>query len=140
MFFILLALFACWQSIGLEIGTFAKPGPGFFCFFSGLALGCFAVIIFFTSRFSKTLTEITRKRYSWTPLVLTFGSLVGFTLFLNTLGFKIATFLLIGFLLKTVEKKGWIIAVVVALSATAGAYLLFDFLLQTHLPEGLLGF
>lgn len=125
----------------MKIGTFAKPGPGFFSFLSGLAVGLFAVIILFKSWFSKNLLEkISKGKISWKPLALTFGSLVGFTLFLRTLGFNITTFLLIGFLLRAVEKKNWIVSVFVALSVTLGAYLLFEVFLQSQLPQGPLGF
>lgn len=141
LFFIFLAVFACWHSIDLKIGTFTKPGPGFFPFLSGLAVGFFAITVLFRNWLSKKLHEkISKEKIPWKPLALTFGSLVGFILFLKTLGFNISTFLLIGFLLRAVGKKKWIVSVLAALSITLGAYILFELFLQSQLPEGPFGF
>lgn len=139
--FVILAGYACWQSVDLGIGTFAKPGPGFFPFLSSLALGGFAIVTLFKDRFlKKQLEELSDRGIGWTPLVLTFASLLGFILSLKFLGFIITTFFFIGFLLRAVEKKTWIVSAMVALSVSLGTYLLFDLLLQSQLPQGPFGF
>jgi len=141
LFFILLSIYVCWQSIDLGFGRFSKPGPGFFSFLAGLTLGFLSLIIFFSTWVSKKLHEkISNGKIPWKSLILAFGSLVGFTLFLNTLGFNLTTFLFIGVLLRAVVKKKWTVSVLAALSITMGAYIVFNLLLQSRLPQGPFGF
>ena len=140
LFFIFLSIFICWQSLDLGFGRLSKPGPGFFSFLSSLGLGFLAIIIFFKSRLAKVLREeISGERIPWKPLVITFGSLVGFTFFINTLGFNLSTFLLMGIILWAVGKRSWALSVMVSLSITFGSYILFGLFLQSQLPEGPFG-
>ncbi len=140
LFFIFLSIYICWQSLDLRFGSFAKPGAGFFSFLSSLGLGFLAIIIFFKSRLAKGLREeISGERIPWKPLVITFGSLVGFTLFINTLGFNLSTFLFTGILLRAVGKKNWALSVMFSLSITFGSYILFGLFLQSQLPKGPFG-
>jgi putative tricarboxylic transport membrane protein len=117
-----------------------KPGPGFFSFLSGLGLGLLAVVTFVKSWLAKRPDEKTSlARIPWMPLAITFGSLVGFVLFVNRLGFNWSAFLLIAILLWAVGKKAWVLSACVALSMTLGAYLFFGIFLQSPLPPGPLG-
>ena len=137
LFFILLSIYVCWQSIDLGFGSFGKPGPGFFPFLSGLVLGFLGAIVFLGTWISEKIDEkIFNQKISWKPLVLTFSSLVGFNLFLKTLGFNFTTFLFIGVLLRAIEIKTWTVSILVALSITLGAYIVFELLLQSRLPGG----
>ena len=141
LFFILLSIYVCWESVHLRIGTFSKPGSGFIPLLSGLVLGFLAMITFFRALIAKPLHETTsEERIPWTFLIFTFCSMIGFTLFMDDLGFNLTTFLFIGMLLKVVEKKSWIVSVVSAISVTLGAYIVFDFFLKSQLPRGPFGF
>ena len=141
LFFILLSIYVVWESFGLRVGSFSKPGPGFFPLLSGLILGFLAIIIFFRAWIVKTLHEkISKERIPWAFLIFTFCSMVGFTLLMDTLGFNFTTFLFIGVLLRVVEKKSWTVSVVSAVSVTLGAYIVFGLLLKSQLPRGPFGF
>jgi len=141
LFFILLSIYVCWESVGLRFGSFSKPGPGFFSFLAGLLLGALGVIVFLRAWVSKTLREkIHGERIPWKPLLIAFGSLLGFTLLLKTLGFNITTLLFLGVILRAVEKKRWIVSIGVALCFAVGAYIVFKLGLQSQLPEGPFGF
>ncbi|OGP65152.1 MAG: hypothetical protein A2169_09100 [Deltaproteobacteria bacterium RBG_13_47_9] len=125
----------------MGFGRFSKPGPGFFSLLAGLTLGFLSIIIFFRAWISKKLHEkISNGRIDWKSLILAFGSLVGFTLFLKTLGFNLTTFLFIGVLLRAVGKKTWTVSVLAALSISLGAYIVFGPVLQSQLPKGPFGF
>jgi hypothetical protein len=137
LFFILLSVYVCWQSIDLGFGSFGKPGPGFFPLLSGLVLGFLGTIVFFGTLISKNIHEkIFNQKTPWKPLLLTFSSLIGFNLFLKILGFNFTTFLFVGLLLWGVERKNWTVSILIALSITLGAYIVFELLLQSQLPGG----
>jgi hypothetical protein len=139
--FVLLSLYICGESVSLGFGSFGKPGPGFFPFLAGLVLGSLGIIVFFKAWVSKTFHEkIQGGKIPWKPLLLTFGSLLGFNLLLKTLGFNMTTFLFMAILLRAVERKGWALSIGVSLSVALGAYIVFEIGLQSQLPTGPFGF
>ena len=71
-------------------------------------------------------------------LVLTLGSLLICGVVFERLGYLLATFLFIIFLLRAVERRSWGLALSVALSASLMSYLVFGLLLGTPLPAGFL--
>jgi putative tricarboxylic transport membrane protein len=75
---------------------------------------------------------------TWKKIVLTLGSLLVFGFVFERLGYLLATFLFIIFLLRAVERQSWGLAISVALSASLVSYVVFGLLLGTPLPAGLL--
>ena len=141
LFFIFLSIYVCWESVDLGFGSLRKPGPGLFSLMAGLLLGFLGILVFFKSWLSKAFREkACFATIPWRPLLLTFCCLLGFNLFLKTLGFNFTAFLFVGTLLRAVEKKRWTVSVSVGLGVTLGAYVVFDLLLQSQLPEGPFGF
>lgn len=140
LFFVFLSTYVCWQSLDFGFGKLSKPGPGFFSFLSGLGLGFLALLIFLKSRSAKDVRETgPSASILWKPLALTFGALVGYTLFVRTLGFTLTTFLFLGIMLRTVGKKTWVLSGALGLAIAFGAYVFFGLLLQSQLPRGPLG-
>ena len=140
LFFLLLSIFVCWESIYLRFGSFSKPGPGFLSLLAGLLLGSLAIVLALRTWMTKNI----RQKFSdiktpWKPLLITFGSMIGFTFLIEVLGFNSMTFLFIGGLLFAVERKTWKLSIVVAVCVAAGAYLIFDLLLRSQLPRGPFG-
>jgi hypothetical protein len=78
------------------------------------------------------------ERLTWKKLLLTVGSLLVFAVVFERLGYLVATFLFIIFLLRAVEQKSWALAIAVGLSASVGSYLIFGILLGAPLPAGFL--
>ncbi len=142
LFFIIIAMYAGWVSITeLKFGTIVKPGPGFFPFLSSLAIGFFAVVTLFKRLFAaEPLKKAVKVQISWKPVIITFASLVGFTLLMKTIGYNTATFLLLLFLLRTIEKKSWILSTLTALGVTLGAHIIFELILKSEFPLGPFGF
>ncbi len=142
IFLLSLSIFVCLESLRFGFGTFAAPGPGFLSFCAGCLLTGFSLTL--------AIRDI-RKRPSaqgegifeqvlWKRWMITFAGLVGYMLLLEALGFIVCTFLLIAFLLAFVEPQRWIVVLLMATVTTAGSYLLFQVILKTQLPPGILGF
>jgi len=131
------ALYAC----TIEIGAWNEPGPGFLPFWGGIIL----------VMMSLSLLAITWKRVglaspsffpesdSWKRVTATFVALIAYNLVFDVLGFTLATFLFIGFLVKFIFPQSWLRSFIVAASAALIAKLLFVNFLQTQLPKGFLG-
>jgi putative tricarboxylic transport membrane protein len=136
LFFILFSLYVCFESWRLGVGSFFRPGAGFFPFYSSLLLGLLSLILgFFTFRGKVEKAE------PWTDLgntVTVSLALLGFALLLTWLGFVITTFLFILFLLHAVERRGWLLAAGAALFISAAFYVVFGLWLKAQLPAGIL--
>src|SRR5690606_5327833 len=76
----------------------------------------------------------------WRNVVLVLLYLTVYAIVLETVGFIIATVLLLILLFKTVEPQSWTTAIVGALVTTAVVYLVFGLGLGTQFPNGWLGF
>jgi hypothetical protein len=79
-----------------------------------------------------------QKRWSNTLIVM--GALILFALFLKTLGFLLASFLLIAFLFRIIEPLDWKKVLIGAFLTSLGSYLVFDLWLEAQLPKGIFGF
>ena len=44
-FWLVIAIYVCFESVGTGVGTFRDPGPGFLPFLSALILGTLAIIV-----------------------------------------------------------------------------------------------
>jgi hypothetical protein len=56
------------------------------------------------------------------------------------LGYRLTVLLMLGFLSKVVERRGWVQSLVFAFGLSFGSFFLFYTLLRVPLPEGPLGF
>ena len=120
----------------LKLGTLRQPGPGFFPFWGGLLLGACALILL-----ARSLKSRERRRFGaipWPALIMVLGALLGYLLFLETLGFVIVTLLFLLALFCFAE-IGWIKHVAWSVIATSLVYALFKLWLKVPLPSGLFG-
>ncbi|MDP2606170.1 MAG: tripartite tricarboxylate transporter TctB family protein [Deltaproteobacteria bacterium] len=137
LFFILFSLYVCFESWRLGVGSFFRPGAGFFPFYSGALLGVLSVILGFLAFRGKV-----GKAESWTDVgntVTVSLAVLGFALLLTWLGFVITTFLFILFLLRAVERRAWLLSASAALFISAAFYVVFGLWLKAQLPAGILG-
>jgi len=137
LFFLVFSLYVCFESWRLGLGSYFRPGPGFFPFYSSLLLGILALsLILFT--FHGNL----EKGESWANLgniLLVCLAMLGFALLLDWLGFLSTAFLFICFLLYVVERRGWLFSVGAAFLISVACYAAFELWLKAHLPAGILG-
>ncbi len=142
IFFLLLSIYVCRVSLKLGLGHLQKPGPGFISFWSGLILGILTIMMLIQSIWFDKADRAGEKKekIKWRAVFLSLGALFVSILILERLGFIISALLLVGFLLKCIEKKGWFVTALASLLMTLASYYVFKVLLQAELPKGIFGF
>jgi putative tricarboxylic transport membrane protein len=135
--FALFSLYVCVESVRLGLGTYQQPGAGFVPFCAGVILGVLSLALIFLA-----FVRDAKKAETWhnpDRILMVFLAILGFTLLLEWLGFILSALLLIWFLLKVVERRGWSFSVGVALLVAGASYVVFDVWLRAQLPAGILG-
>jgi hypothetical protein len=130
----LFALGVIWESRKLPLGTFHNPGLAFVPILLALLLLVFAIMIAATGGYGELFRSL-----GWHELphaVAILGACVFAALALERLGYRLTVFLLLFFLLKVVEKKGWLLTGIFALALSFGSFFLFYTLLRVPLPLG----
>ncbi|HXK29089.1 MAG TPA: tripartite tricarboxylate transporter TctB family protein [Candidatus Binatia bacterium] len=137
LFWFAIAVFVSFEGFTkLKLGTLRQPGPGFFPFWGGLFLGACALILL--ARSLKSRERLGSGAIPWPALILVLGALLGYLLFLETLGFVIVTLLFLLALFCFAE-IGWIKHVAWSVIATSLIYALFKLWLKVPLPSGFFG-
>jgi putative tricarboxylic transport membrane protein len=127
-----LALYVCIESLRLGLGSVHKPGPGFLPFCAAAILGAFSLALVPLAHFKRS-----GEPEPWHEpgrIVAVFAALLAFGLLLEWLGFVLAAFLFVAFLLRLVEGRGWRFSIGVALAVAAASYLVFCVWLSAQLP------
>ncbi len=140
---VMVAIGICYGSFKLSLGGFRTPGPGFFSFLAGLILGLLSLFCFFMSFRSQPGDE--RKPFWPHPkrtfkMSYIFIALIVYVFGMHYIGFGLATFLFLGFLLRGIEPQRWSVVIAVSIMGVAVTYGVFQFWLGMQLPTGLLGF
>jgi putative tricarboxylic transport membrane protein len=136
--FLGLAVGAFIESMRLPFGTVSAPAAGFFPSVLAVLLALTSLLACMAALRSGHKSVARAERLTWKKLLLTVGSLLVFAFVFERLGYLVATFLFIIFLLRAVEQKSWALAIAVGLSASVGSYLIFGLLLGAPLPSGFL--
>lgn len=131
------SLYVCVESVRLGLGSYQQPGAGFVSFCAGMILGVLSLALIFLAFLRRTKNEETWHNPG--RILMVFLAILGFTLLLERLGFILSAFLLIWFLLKVVEQRGWGFSVGVALVVAGSSHVVFDLWLRAQLPAGVLG-
>jgi uncharacterized protein YhhL (DUF1145 family) len=135
---IIFALLVIWESRQLPLGTFRQPGPAFIPILLALLLLMFAVFLVLTSSRAPSLSSI-----SWTEwrhaLAILAASL--FSVFaIERLGYRLTVLLVLGFLVKLLEQRSWIVSLSFAFTLSFGSFFFFYTVLRVPLPQGPFGF
>lgn len=137
------SLLASYQSYRLGMGSLHQPGPGFVFFWTAIIVAMLSLAVVIKSFVEKTGEERKEERVfamkGVRKVTLVVTALLLYALLIERVGFVILTFLLLIFLLKAIEKKPWLLTLLVGVTVTAVSYLLFEVALQSQLPKGLLG-
>ena len=132
------ALLVIWESRHLPLGTFRQPGPAYVPVLLAALLLIFGVFLILTASRAPRLSTI---RWSeWRHALAILGACVFAVFGIERLGYRLTVLLVLGFLVKIVEKRGWAVSVVFALTLAFGSFFLFYTLLRVPLPQGPLGF
>jgi len=142
LFFFGVGLFFALYARRVEIGSWNEPGPGFLPFWAGTTLCVMAVGLFVGSlrRAGTLVPPFFPQIDSWKRVLATFLAMVVYMQILNLVGFTIATFIFVGFLVKFIFPQTWTRSIIVAAFSALCARLLFINLLKTQLPRGFVGF
>ena len=123
-------------------GTFG-PGAGFLPFWLGVAMAILSIILLVNAT-RQPIQASDRSPFPKGRAVVTSleaaVALAAFILLLETLGFLVSIALLTAFLLRVVEREGWLTTATVAVANSAGLYVIFQMLLGVSLPKNILGF
>jgi putative tricarboxylic transport membrane protein len=136
--FLGLAVGAFIESMRLPFGSVSAPAAGFFPAVLAVLLAITSLFACVDALRSGDKSVAQAERLTWKKLLLTVGSLLVFAFVFERLGYLVATFLFIIFLMRTVEQKSWALTIAVGLSASVGSYLIFGLLLGAPLPAGFL--
>lgn len=144
IFWMVFAFLVCMGGLKLGFGSFQRPHAGFMPFLAGLILGLLALADLISGIANQWKEEKEDKEIwaniHWGKLFLTLALLFIYTVLLNTLGFIIATILLLFFLYRMMESRALWIVFTASVVATGLFYLGFKIGLDSQLPRGFLGF
>lgn len=137
--FFLLGLLICLYSLTYDLGSPVAPGSGLMPFLCGAAMCLLAVAGFTYTTLRKQRRETGSplfKGRAWQKSALTLGALLALQFLMKPLGFTLATFLFVSFLLRVIVPQRWPVVIGVALLTAALSFLLFEVWLQAQLPRG----
>ena len=91
-------------------------------------------------RGARTLRDIVSERIRWWKVLLVIVALVLYGSLMNTIGFLLVTFLLMVFLLRSIDPQPWRAVFGWAFLGSVGSYLIFEVWMKLRLPKGFLEF
>lgn len=147
LFWVLFSGLIIWQAGRLPFGTLYRPRPGFLPLILGTLLSALSLLLLILSllkeRKGKKDVEKPPERFfsssfGWKKVALALAALLIFNLFLETLGFLISSFLFLIILFKIVELQRWTFSVITSAVVSICAYILFEVILKSNLPRGIL--
>jgi putative tricarboxylic transport membrane protein len=143
LFWLIISILVCVESIRIDIGTFHNPGPGFLPFWAGVVLGMFSIALLITSvlkgKGEKGISSLW-KGMEWHKVIIVLASLFIYVILLHRLGYLITTSGLLALLFGVMSRQRLWIPVVSALITALLSYLIFYVWLGVQLPKGILGF
>ena len=126
-------------SIRLRLNNVHNPGPGFMPFFLGLSLAFLSILSFFFPDRRKKNPAFWNDWLRGQSTFYMLAGMIAYLLLFRVLGFYIATFLLMVYLIKISGEKGYRRPFFVSLLTMVVTYLLFYKLLFIPFPQGFLG-
>lgn len=142
LFWLFFAIYVCLESYRFGLGTWNKPGPGYFPFGAALLIGSISVVILLRTLLkapAEKIPMVASKGYRWNA-VLNLVAMIAYIFLLKTIGFVLCTFLLAIFFLQVVMPTRWGTTLIIAFSVSLGFHVVFNMLLGAQLPGGFLGF
>jgi putative tricarboxylic transport membrane protein len=126
----------------MRLHTPLGPGPGFFPFWLAVIFGGLAMVMLVQATLQRPAAGpaglvVTAAGYRRIAAIL--GALVGAVILMNPLGFRLTSFAFYLFLLTTLSRPSWAVALLVAVAGSFGVYQVFADFLRITLPVGLLG-
>ncbi len=137
LFWLVLSIFVCIESLRLGVGSFTAPGSGFLPFGAALAIGVFVIILLLKEKGKKLVGNVEPlfRGKKIRNIIYVLGALFAYPLLLGKLGFFICTFLFVGFCTKKIGSQKWRVSLGVSFIVAVVSYLLFVSSLAIQFPE-----
>ncbi len=144
LFWILLGIGICIQSVRHQLWNPDGPGSGFIPFLTGLLTVVAGTLLFLGEQFKASEKRETG-RFWGNPVALKrvlwlVGSLCVMAFLMPKLGFLLTSTLATILMIRVIEPKRWTTVVLTSVVSCLLIYSLFRFLVQIKLPKGFLGF
>ena len=148
VFWLLLAIFVCFKSLGYKLMEKAVhvPGPGFAPFLTAIVMVFLAIALLAKSSLGNNYKRggnIFLSFKNFKEVILLSVLLLAYALLLNNLGYILSMSVLMTFLFRGQFKRGkvkkWLMPIAVGLLVTLATYFIFSYLLKCQIPKGLLG-
>jgi putative tricarboxylic transport membrane protein len=134
IFFFALSVLIVWESFRVELGTLKEPGSGFVSLCAGLGVGALSLVLIYRGWRVREPGKPHSHRVTFALVSLFIYSLV-----LDSLGFVVATFFLVGILFRLGQPRPWWFLIGVSALVTFLSYLIFGVFLRVYFPRGFLG-
>lgn len=135
---VLFSLLVIWESRLLPFGTFRQPGPAYIPFVLAALLLIFGVCLAVSARRSPSLPSLGWGE--WRHAVAILAACIFATLGMERLGYRLTVLFMLSFLLRVMEKRGWVLTLSFSFALAFGSFFLFYTILRVPLPQGPLGF
>jgi len=118
----------------LRFGSIARPGPGFFPVVLAGAFSLVCLVLLVGALRGRGGDAPPAARLGWPRIVATMAALFVYALVLEAVGFVAATFALLLFFFRALERQRWPVAVAGSLVTALVTYLVFKVWLHVQLP------
>jgi len=142
LFWLAVSMFACFKSMQVEVGTIRSPGPGFVPFWAGVIFGLLSLFLLAKSFARKDDNDAPTPFLhgtNWTRILLFLVILCLYALFLQQIGYLLATFGLMLSLLSLSGRMRWWRRILGSIIISSATYVIFNIWLGVQLPGGILG-
>jgi putative tricarboxylic transport membrane protein len=134
----LLALFVLVESRTLPLGSLTNPGPAYFPVVLAALLLIFGLLIIVLGAHASPISSIGWSEWHHVVAIVAVIGVAAYAL--ERAGYRVTVATLVFLLLKLVERRGWLLSLVFAVSLSLATFYLFDTLLRVPLPRGPQGF
>jgi hypothetical protein len=140
LFWLVLSILGCMESLRLGIGTPHNPGMGFMAFGASVVLGILSLILFLKASLKKEEPKIEPLFAGklWKRVILIVIALLIYSKLMPFTGYLIGTFLLMGFIFWVARVGRWWWVLVSSSLTTSVTYYVFSVWLRCQFPSGFL--
>ena len=135
---VLFSLLVLWESRVLPLGNFRHPGPAYIPVLVAVVLLLCGASLAVSARQAPRLSALSWREWPHTLAIL--ASCIFAVLGMERLGYRLTILVVLSFLIKFMEKRGWVLTMSFAFALAFGSFFLFHTILRVPLPEGPLGF
>jgi putative tricarboxylic transport membrane protein len=129
------AALALREALGLPIGAVRHPGEGFFPLWLAVLLVLLSLLLLSHTLRARAAARA-RSESRIGQVIGLVAALAVYTAILEWVGYPIATFFLVLYMVKITHPQRWLLALGISLLAAGGSYLLFAVWLKVPLPPG----